>query len=267
MDLQFLLKVLILLYLGVIAALYLLQWFFFYHPERLPLHFRFQFPEPFREVLIPYGEDHYINGIHFVAEPSRGIILYFKGNTRSIKGWSRFRRDFLRAGFDFFLFDYPGFGKSSGRASQKQIFDGTDAVYAWLKERVPEERIVIYGRSLGGGFAARIAALNRPALLILDAPYYSVERLAEYYTRIVPVRLILRLQIPVHQYLHQVKCRIHLIHGDRDRVIPFRFSQQLRDEQPDKVTLHPVEGAHHNDLPRFPQYHRALNDIFQNAYS
>lgn len=265
MDLAYLLQVLILLYLGLVLALYLLQWFFFYHPERLPLHFRFDYPEPFDEVLIPYGDRQYINGIHFRVSSPKGLVLYFKGNTRSIKGWSRFRRDFLRLGYDFFLFDYPGFGKSSGRAGQQLIFDGTDAVYAWVKERVPEDRIIIYGRSLGGGFAARVASLNRPALLILDSPYYSVERLADYYTRIVPVRLILRLHIPVHAYLRDVSCPIHLIHGDRDRVIPYRFSQALRDEQPQKVVLHTIRGGHHNDLPRKPRYHRVLGEILRSA--
>lgn len=264
-DVQAFLLALVLVYIGIVVILYLMQWYFFYHPERLPLHFRFRYPDPFREVLIPCPSGLRVSGLLFTAPESKGVVLYFKGNTRSIKGWSRFRADFLRHGFDFFIFDYPGFGKSSGHARQKDIFEASEAVYQWLCQRYPEARIVIYGRSLGGGFAARVAALFHPAMLILEAPYYSVEKLAAYYTRIVPVRLILRLHIPVHHYLLDVTCPVHILHGTGDRIIPFRFSEELAREQPVKVILHPVEGASHNNLLRFPAYFRALEIVLKKA--
>ena len=258
MDLQFWIVVAVVGYVLIILLLYFLQHWFFYHPEKLPPTFRFSYTDRFQEVTIDAEDGNRISGILFQVDNPQGVVLYFKGNTRSIKGWSKFRRDFLDNGYDFFIFDYPGFGKSTGHHTQIEIFTDTEAVYAWLTQRYPEEDIIIYGRSLGSGFATRIAAHHRPRLLILDAPYYSIRRLADYYSWIIPTRLILKLQLPLYQFLGAVACPVAILHGDRDRVIPFRFSQQLAAEYPAHVTLYPIPGARHNNLLRFPTYHQIL---------
>ena len=248
-------------YLLLCIILYFIQDLFLFHPERLPQNFKFHFKVPFEEVFIDLEDGTHLNGLLLQQENSKGVIYYFKGNTRSIKGWSKFSRDFMPRGYDFFIMDYPGFGKSRGKRTEESIAWDSQAAYNWLKEHYPEEKIIIYGRSLGAGFATRIASWNNPAMLILDSPYYSFYRLAQRYTLIAPAKLLLKYHIPLYQYLQQVKCPVHIIHGDRDRLIPYRYSPELVRISEGNVILHTIKGAHHNNLPKFEDYHSALEKI------
>ncbi|UKJ06676.1 alpha/beta hydrolase [Solitalea lacus] len=243
--------------------LYFFQNYFFYHPERLPKNFRFVYPEKFEEFEIRVPNGSYIDALLFKGRNSKGVVLYFKGNTRSIKGWSKFRTDFLNSGYDFFIFDYPGFGKSTGHPTETEIFHNTEAVYEKVKELYPEDRIIIYGRSLGSGFATRIASLNNPRLLILDSPFYSLKKLAKYYSWILPLKMILKFNVPLNEYIKDVSCPIIIFHGNRDRIIPYKFSKQLKSEFPEKIKLLTINGGKHNNLPLFDEYHLQLNEILK----
>ena len=107
------------------------------------------------------------------------MILYFHGNTRSIKGWAKYASDFYRYNYDVVLVDYRGFGKSTGKRSEKEMLNDMQFVYDTLLETYPEHHIIVYGRSIGSGFAAKIASDNKPRYLILDAPYYSFLKVVE----------------------------------------------------------------------------------------
>src|SRR5690606_33840433 len=97
-----------------------------------------------------------INGLHFKIENPKGVVLYLKGNSKSIKGWGKFAIDFTRQNFEVIMVDYRGFGKSTGRRTQKAIQKDLQLVYEKIKEKVPERFIILYGRSLGSGFAAKL---------------------------------------------------------------------------------------------------------------
>ncbi len=114
-----------------------------------------------------------INAIFFKVPNSLGVVYYMKGNSKSIKGWGKFAKDFVSNGYDFFMMDYRGFGKSRGKRSQARLFNDAQFIYKWLAQSYPEDKIILYGRSWGSGIAARIASWNKPAKLILDSPYFS----------------------------------------------------------------------------------------------
>lgn len=248
-------------YVGLCVIFYFTQHLYFFRPEILSHSFKYQYPFPFEELNFDTADGGRINAIHFKVPNSRGIIYYLKGNSRSIKGWGKFAKDFLSNGYDFFMMDYRGFGKSRGKRTQSKLFEDAQQLYKWLATQYPEDRIVLYGRSLGSGIAARIASWNRPRMLILDSPYRSFYRNAVRFGFILPLRWLLRYDLRTDEYLHTVTCPVHIIHGNKDRLISFRQSEELRSLYPDKVILHPVEGAHHNDLPDFPQFFELLYDI------
>ncbi len=251
------------IYVVIVIIFYFIQHYFFFHPEKLPEFFHFKYDEEFEEFIIDAPDGNHIDALLFRAENPKGVVLYFKGNTRSIKGWSKFRSDFLKAGYDFFIFDYPGFGKSTGSPTEKEIFDDTQAVYEKVMELYPEDEIVIYGRSLGSGFAARIANLYSPKLLILDSPFYSMHKLANYYSWILPLKMILKLHVPLNEYIKTMRCPVVIFHGNRDRVIPYKFSTQLKEENPEKVKLITINKGKHNNLPTFPEYHKQVIDLLK----
>ena len=248
-------------YLALCLFFYFGQDFFFFRPERLPSWFKYDYPFPFTEVNFDMEDGGMVNALHFKVPNSKGIVFYIKGNSRSIKGWSKFAKDFIGKGYDFLILDYRGFGKSTGKRSESILFADLQQVYKWLDDAYGEERIVLYGRSLGSGLATRIASWNRPRMLILDCPYFSFLHHISRYCFFLPVRWLLRYHIRTDLFIKKVGCPIHILHGDRDRLIPYRQSKQLAALAPQQIRLLPIVGAGHNNLPDFPEYHDFLYDL------
>jgi pimeloyl-ACP methyl ester carboxylesterase len=250
------------IYVLVGIIFYFLQPYFFFRPEILPRSFQYQYPFPFEEVDFAMEDGGMINGIHFKIPNARGVVFYIKGNSRSVKGWGKFARDFVSKGYDFFIVDYRGFGKSSGRRSETIIYSDLQHIYEWLSRQYPEEKIVLYGRSLGSGFATRIAAWNHPGMLVLDCPYYSfLANMQRYNWLFLPLKWLLRYQIRTDLFIKEVNCPLFILHGRKDRLIPYSHSEQLVVASKGKAVLYPIEQAGHNNLPDFAAYHDYLYDI------
>ncbi len=258
----------ILLYIVLgIALLTILAYFvqerFIFQPEKLGQDFLFKYDVPFKELFFDVAPGVRINGLHFYREHPKGLILYFHGNTRSIKGWAKYARDFYRYDYDVVLVDYRGFGKSTGKRSEHDIMSDMQFVYDQLLTQYPQHYILVYGRSIGSGFAAKIASDNQPRYLILEAPYYSFIKVVERFLPFLPVRLVLRYELRTDKWIRRVNCHTYIIHGTKDRLIPIRHSEKLQKINPNKITLIRIEGGGHNNLPTFPEYHNFIRDILK----
>lgn len=250
-----------LVYLGLCVALYLVQDLFMFHPERLPQDFKFNFSDKFEETFVEVEDGSRINGLYFHAENPKGVVFYFKGNTRSVKGWGKFHADFIPKGYDFFVVDYPGFGKSIGQRTEHRVYHDVHLAYKWLAERWPEKKIVVYGRSLGSGFAAGVASWSKPRMLILDSPFFSFDQLARRYAFMFPLSFILKYKMPLYKHVKELNCPLFILHGDKDRLIPYKYSPMIVRIAPERIKLFTIHGASHNNLPEFPAYHEALDKI------
>ena len=250
-----------LLLLSIFA--YLIQDRFIFKPEKLPADFQFRYDIPFHELNFDVSPGVRINGLHFYRKEPKGLILYFHGNSRSIKGWAKYARDFYRYDYDVVLVDYRGFGKSTGKRTEKDMLNDMQFVYSTLIKQYPEHHIIVYGRSIGSGFAAKIAADNKPRYLILDSPYYNFRIVVERFLPILPVRWVLRYHLRTDKWIRRVNCHTYIIHGTKDRLIPIRHSERLQAINPNKITLIRIEGGRHNNLPTFPEYHNFVRDILK----
>jgi len=243
--------------------IYLFQEKFIFKPEKLKADFEFKYDVPFREYFFDIEPGVRINALHFFRPEPAGLILYFHGNTRSIKGWARYSKDFYRYNYDVVLVDYRGFGKSTGKRSEKDMLSDMQFVYDTLKKTYHEHHMILYGRSMGSGFATRLAADNKPRYLILDAPYYSFLKVVERFLPILPIRLVLRFHLRADKWIRYVNCHTYIIHGTHDWLIPIRHSERLQKINPNKITLIRIHGGRHNDLPTFDEYHNFLRDILK----
>ncbi len=244
-------------------AAYFLQDIFIFKPEKLHPDFQFKYNSPFREVNFDIEEGVRINGLHFYREEPKGLILYFHGNTRSIKGWAKYAKDFYRYDYDVLLVDYRGFGKSTGKRGEKEMLEDMQFVYTSLTTQYSESHLIVYGRSLGSGFAAKVASDNHPRYLILDAPYYNFRRVIERFLPILPVRFVLRYHLRTDKWLQKVKCPVYIIHGTKDWLIPIRHSEQLQKINPKKIILIRIDEGGHNNLSKFDEYHNFIRDILK----
>jgi hypothetical protein len=243
--------------------LYLFQEKFIFRPEKLDQDFEFKYDAPFKELFFDPAPGVRINGLHFYREKPMGLILYFHGNTRSIKGWARYAKDFYRYNYDVVLVDYRGFGKSTGKRSERDMLTDMQHVYEQLLTQYPEHHILVYGRSIGSGFACKIAADNKPRYLILDAPYYNFTRVVERFLPFLPIKYLLLYKLRTDKWIKRVNCHTYIIHGSRDLLIPIKHSIQLQKLNPHKITLIRIKGGGHNNLPSFPEYHNFIRDILK----
>ena len=252
----------VVVYFVISIVLYYFQDYLLFKPEKLPKDFQFFYENQItQEYNMKTRDGAVINGLRFRVENPKGVVLYLKGNSKSIKGWGKFAVDFTRHGYDVFMLDYRGFGKSTGRRSQKAIKRDLQEVYNKIRDRASEENIIIYGRSLGSGFAAKLASINNPKMLILDAPYYSLTKVTARYMPFMPLSVLIKYPLPTHKWLKYVQCPIHIIHGTNDKLIPYKTSVRLSKVNPKLTKLHTVIGGGHKDLNNFESYHRMLGDI------
>ena len=259
----------VVIYVAICIIAYKVQEYFIFKPEKLSPDFKFKYDDHFEELFFDMPDGARINGLLFydVGETTRGLVIYFHGNTRSIKGWAKYAKDFFAHDYDVLMIDYRGFGKSTGKRNEDKMYEDSQVVYnKMLAKGYLENHIVIYGRSLGSGFACKLASRNHPKMLILDAPYYSFSQLTNRFLPFLPVTMILRFSIRTDEYIRFVKCPIYIIHGTKDFLIPFRSSVKLARLAPQHTRLVPIYGGGHNNLPSFPEYHRHLEDILLDRF-
>ena len=255
------------LYLGVAALVYFGQEKIIFYPQKLPPDYAFRFSRPFREVVIPAADGTPLHGLLFPVPAPRGLVFYLHGNAGSLGGWGEIAGTYTDLGYDVFLLDYRGFGKSGGRISgEKQFYADAQAAYNRLREQYAEQNIVVIGYSIGTAVAARLAATNRPRRLILQAPYYSLSDLAR---RLFPVLsralpgVLIKYKFSTWQFVRDAQVPVTVFHGDRDEVIPYEAALQLKKylKPPDQFVTLPRQG--HNGMNENPDYQAALERLLR----
>jgi len=161
------------------------------------------------------------------------------------------------------LIDYRGFGKNTGKRRETDMLNDVQFVYRQLASQYNEQHLIVYGRSLGSGFAAKVASDNHPRYLILDAPYYNFRKVVERFLPILPIRFVLHYNLRTDQWIRKVTCPIYIIHGTKDRLIPIRHSEALQRIERRKITLIRIHDGGHNNLPKYPEYHNFIRDILK----
>ena len=249
-------------YLLICLLAYLFQEKLMFFPEKLPADYKYEYETPFQELDFAVGEKARVNALLFESEAGKGLVYYFHGNAGSLRSWGSVAPDFLRLGYDVLIIDYRGYGKSRGRMSEGTLYGDAQYIYDEMKGKYGEERIVLYGRSIGSAPAAHLAATNRPRMLVLEGPFYNLKELARRTYPILPT-FLLRYSYEVNRLAAKADCPVHIFHGDRDEVIHYSYGERLAEELGERGTLYTIEGGHHNDLDSFPEYQRKLAEILK----
>jgi pimeloyl-ACP methyl ester carboxylesterase len=180
------------LYVGICVLLYFQQERLLFFPQKLARTYRFSFKEPFQERWVKATDGTQLHGLFFPADSSKGLVFYLHGNGGALDSWGEVAPVYTRLGYDVFLLDYRGYGKSEGRIqSQAQFLSDTEEAYQQLLTEYAEKDVVVLGYSLGTGAAAWLASRHQPKLLILQAPYSSMRAMAKQHYPWVP-GLVLR---------------------------------------------------------------------------
>lgn len=243
------LKVIVLLYSLIGIALYYLQEKFLFHPEKLSDAYVYDFKVPFEEVNIPFNNTDTVNMIKFFPADSirRGVVVYFHGNKENIERYARFAGNFTKHGYEVWMEDYPGFGKSRGERTEKKMYQQALQVQKMAAAKYGKDSIILYGKSLGTGIAAYVASVSNNQRLILETPYYSIPSLFSCYAPIYPTGKMSNYKIPANEFLAEVKYPITIFHGTDDGVIPYRNAARLKKIiKPTDEFITIKDGTHHN---------------------
>ena len=148
-------------------------------------------------------------------------IVFAHGNGERAEDWLDQFRDLQDAGIDVLIVEYPGYGIAEGSPTQTSITNAIVAGYDWLRDQkaVGRERIVAYGRSLGGGAAAQLAARRPVAALILESSFTSVRAFAG---RFFAPGFLVRDPFDTLAVLAQYRAPLLVLHGTRDAIAPAR---------------------------------------------
>ena len=263
-DIYFILAIIVVVILILGLLIYFFQHKFFFQAEKLSPDFKFAYDNlKAEEKTVEPEKGAKINYLHFKVDHPKGVVLYLKGNTKSIKGWGKFAIDFTRLDYEVIMMDYRGFGKSTGTRTVEAMKRDSQFIYDITKEEFSEDKIIVYGRSLGSGFAARLAAKNNPRMLILTSPLYSLLRTIHRYLPFMPAKPFLRYNIPTFHYLKNVRCPIKIIHGSDDNLVPIKTAIDLSEINPKLTRLYVILGAGHINIHQFEEYHQVIEEIFE----
>lgn len=256
--------VLLVLYVMIGTSLYFLQERLLFLPTVLAQDYQYQFHYPFQELFLKTDDQAVINVLHFKAENSKGVILYFHGNAGDLSRWGKITEYFVEKGFDVFVMDYRTYGKSTGKLSESALYNDAEYCYNFLKEQYDESEITIYGRSLGTGLATFVASKHHPRQLILETPYYSLIDVARERFPMFPVKQLMKYELPSYKFIEQVKCPITIIHGTNDKIIPIASAKKLFEKaNNDSIKFTVVEGGNHNNLSAFKTYTIAIESVLK----
>ena len=249
------------LYLSMCLGLYFFQEKILFHPQTLPKNYPFKFSQPFEEKVIITKDGKKLNGLLFKSKNPKGLIFYLHGNAGSLDSWGEVAEVYTNLNFDVFILDYRGYGKSEGKIeSEIQIFDDVQTVYNQVKKSYSEDRIIVLGYSIGTGLASKIASNNSPKMLILQAPYFSLNDMLHHTIPFIP-ELILKYKFDNSKYIKLCKMPVVIFHGDNDEVIYLGSSLKLQKLFKSSDTLFILKNQVHNGITNNPEYLKAIKKI------
>jgi len=190
-----------------------------------------------------------LHGWLFPLEPDAPVILFCHGNAGNISHRLENVKFLLDQGLSVFIFDYRGYGKSSGRPSEAGIYGDGLAAYDFLvgSKLIQPSKIIPFGRSLGSSVAIEIALKREVKALIIESAFTSTRDMAGSLFLFRAISFILPAHYDNLGKIAGVSVPKLVIHGDHDEIVPFSMGQRLYQAAQSPKRFFPVTGSGHND--------------------
>lgn len=229
-------------------AIYLWQPHLIYHPSK---NIRFTPADiglEYEDVNFTAFDGTNLHGWFVPAGDAKGTVLICHGNAGNISGRLDTIRIFDELGFDSFIFDYRGYGKSAGAPDEEGTY--LDAMAAWDyltdKRNIPEDKIVIFGRSLGAAIAAYLASEVDPRAVILESGFTSIPDMASKIYWYLPARHLSRFYYPTAKHAARIDAPVLVIHSSEDELIPYSHGQKTFEAANEPKKLFTMTGSHND---------------------
>jgi uncharacterized protein len=202
----------------------------------------------YESVEISTADSENLHGWFVPAPEATATILFFHGNAGNISHRMEYLLMFHRLGYNTLIFDYRGYGQSSGSPSEAGTYLDAQAAWRYLTEEkgISPARIVLFGESLGGAVAAWLATQEKPALLVLGSAFTSIPDMAAKIYPFLPVRLLSRFEYNTMDNLRTVTCPVFVAHSPQDELVPFAQGRALYRAAPDPKQFLELQGGHND---------------------
>ena len=238
-------------YCGIAGFVYARQESLIFRPTPLAADYRYAIPG-MEEVKVPVAGAT-LSALHLRLPNPAGIVFFLHGNGGNLQTWMTNVDFYRRVNFDLFMLDYRGYGKSTGRVeSEQQLHDDVKAAWMQIAPQYAGRKVVVYGRSLGTGLAAKLAGDIQPDLTVLVSPYSSLQAMGDEQYPWLP-GFINRYPMRSDQWLNAISRPVLIVHGDHDTLIPIAHGEALHKLRAATEML-VIGGAGHNDIHKFPAY-------------
>jgi len=233
-------------YTGMLLLVYFLQDRLLYFPfkdmETTPAVIRL----PFEEVNITTSDSEKITAWWIPAQNERGVLLFCHGNAGNISHRLDTIDIFNRLGLSVLIFDYRGYGKSTGRPSEDGTYRDAEAAWRYLVEvqKKKPDKIILFGESLGGAVAAEIASRYKAGGLIIMSSFTSIPELAGRLYPFLPVKLLSKFRYSTIDKIGAITAPKLIIHSPDDEIIPFEQGRTLYEKAAEPKQFLQIQGGH-----------------------
>ena len=179
-------------------------------------------------------------------------LLIFHGNAGHVGHRVEKFKPFIDSGFGIFLLEYRGYGGNQGTPSEYGLYkDGLAALDFLSKQNITPLNTILYGESLGCGIATKLSTKHYFYATILEAPYTSISDVAQSHYWLLPAKWLVLDSYNILNIIHEIKSKLLIIHGEKDKIIDIKFSKKLFDHAPKPKEALYIPDAGHNNLYEF----------------
>lgn len=184
----------------------------------------------------------------FRADADAPLLVFCHGNAGNITGRAGLAAQLARRGVSVLLFDWRGYGKSTGKPTEDGLFRDALAVYDYAHQKLGAKKIVMYGESLGGPYAAFVATKRKVPSVIIENSFPSLRELGNYLYRPIPLGWTAPFALTTARWLNEAGLPVLVMHGRYDQTIPYALGKSLYDDLRVPKQLLTSETADHCEL-------------------
>lgn len=249
-------------YAGWGVILYIMQPKFLYCPVRSVSYTPVELGLDFEEVVLRTEDGLKLSGWYIPADNAKFTVLFCHGNGGNMMHRLDSINIFHDLGLNCFIFDYRGYGGSEGKPSEEGTYLDAGAAYKWLIEEknTPPENIIVFGRSLGGSIAAKLASEAKAGALVVESTFTSYADIGKKFYPYMPVRSFARFAYRTIDFIRNVNCPVMLIYSRNDEVVPFEFGQELCEAANEPKEFVEIFGSHNDGF-------LVSGDIYKDAWT
>lgn len=189
-----------------------------------------------------------LHGWFIPNKKAKGTVLFFHGNAGNISHRLDSIKIFHRMELNVFIIDYRGYGKSEGEITEKGTYRDAEAAWNYLNDinGINENKIIIFGRSLGAPIATWLASKHTPAALIIESGFTSVSSMGQRLYPFLPIRWLTHFQYNTKKYVKNISCPLMVAHSRNDEIIPYDEGREIFNAAPEPKQFLEMRGGHND---------------------